>query len=129
MTDTRMLDEHLPCDLNQLEIHGRGEEIAKLLGDRDAAEISKKEAADHHNAEIKEIEGHLSRLAKEVRERREYRWVPVKQVRVENTHLIQWIRTDTDEIVRERPMTEAERQLELLPGVPADDSVASGTDS
>lgn len=121
MIDEEAMDEHLPCALTEPELHARGEELAKLVGDEEACELTKKEAADHHNAEIKALQTRRSVVARELREAREYRWVPVKRVRIENTSMIQWIRQDTLELVRERPMTEAERQLELLPGVPADD--------
>jgi hypothetical protein len=142
MTDTKTQDEHLPCELTHAEVHARGEEIAKLWGDQEEIEFAKKDAADLANRELKKLQAKLALLSKEIRERREHRWVPVKQVRVENAHLIQWIRTDTDAIVRERPMTELERQLEIFPGgvsatgevgePPAQedgDGKASGTDS
>ena len=128
MIDTQ--EERLPCALTESELRARGEEIAKLIGDQEVEELEKKDSADTHNAEIKKLQTKQAQLAQELRERREYRWIPVKKVRVENTHLIQWIRTDTGEIVRERPMTEDERQLEIFPGGAANDvGVASGTES
>ena len=106
--------EKLPCELNQLQIHARGVEIAKRMGDRDELELEKKATADQYNADIKIETDRIAALAREVRERRQYCEVEVKMVRVENTGMIQWIRQDTDEIVRERLMTEDERQLKLL---------------
>jgi hypothetical protein len=115
VTNPNIWKEKLPCDLNQAQIHARGVEIAKRIGDRDDIEIEKKANADRLNADIKIETERIWVLAREVRERREYRDVDVKQVRVENTGMIQWFRLDTDELLRERPMSEDERQLRLLP--------------
>lgn len=115
MSNPNIWKEKLPCDLNQLEIHARGVEIAKRMGDRDDLESEKKADADEYNANIKIETDRIGALAREVRERREYRDIEVKQVRVENTGMIRWIRLDTDQLLRERLMTEDERQLKLLP--------------
>lgn len=120
--------ERLPCELTDPELRARGDEIAKLVGDREILELEKKETADQHNADIKALAGKQSSLAKEVRERREYRDVDVKKVRVENLKLIRWVRLDTDAMVRERPMTEEEKQIRLFPAAP-DEAEASGTES
>ncbi len=120
--------EMLPCELTEPELRARGDEIAKLVGDQEIVELEKKEAAESHNAEIKSLVGAQSTLAKQVRERREYRMVDVRRIAVENLKLIRWVRADTDETVRERPMTEEEKQIHLFPAAP-DEAKVSGTES
>lgn len=111
-----MVTRRLKCRLTDDEILERGQQLANAEHAWQKTEEERKET----NAEFKEsldtIDARIAALTKAIRDRVEERDVEC-EVRPDyrvGKNLV--IRIDTEETVEALDMTEAERQMELLPG-------------
>jgi hypothetical protein len=105
--------ESLPCALSPEEVRQRGEAVARLLKERDDLDFETKQYAKQRREELGELELAIARLAIQIRERQEYRPVEVACLRNPSDATVVWVRKDTGEVVRQRPMTEEEKQERL----------------
>ena len=108
-----MKTERLPCELTDDEVRAKGEQIAQLIGEIQDAEVAMKAQAEEAKDNIKGLKARTSALSSEVRTRREYRSVEVRESFDWGNRRVEVIRLDTGEVIRTRETTEAERQLHL----------------
>lgn len=109
--------EELMVTLTSVELLERGEALAlqeKLWRER---ETRRKAAQDEANEELADIEAEQARLARIVRDKEEPRPVEVLEVRNFTENRVDIVRGDTGEVIRTRVMSDAERQMELVPRI------------
>lgn len=113
-----MSTERLVCNLTMNEKILRAQKATELLGEYGTKEREAKAAAATRSAELKELRTELDESGRASREGWEYREVEVRERPNGANRSIEIIRMDTDEVVRVRPMTDAEvkawRQPELM---------------
>ena len=117
--------EKLPCLLSEDELRQRGEELARMVGERDDLEAERAAASKEAKDTIGRLELRLAQLASEVRARTVYRDVTVHAVANFQTKALEWIRLDTGEVVRQRPLSFEELQLGFDFGERPGDEAAS----
>ncbi len=105
----------LPVHLNEQELIIKGNELSVLLQDLDDVETRKKDANTAFKGEIDKLSDQVQRLAKIVREKKEYREVEVTDCRNEDRLTMDTIRLDTGEVVSYRELRGHERNLALFP--------------
>ena len=114
MNGHKELTRNLKWTLTQDEVRTYGVELARANASKDEAEERKKEV----DAQLKaEIESHSTRslnLARKINNGYEYRDVKCLVEYDYDKNMVQIVRTDTQEIVETRAMTEDERQTSLL---------------
>jgi hypothetical protein len=115
MSDVKIekFQQNLRCPLDDKGVAERADRAARLLASRDEQAEEQKAAAQHAKAKIAECEAELRRVSAEVRDRATYRLVECERRYVYRTGTVQEWRTDTNQLVDERAMSPAERQLEL----------------
>lgn len=112
-------ERELACPLTEHEVRQRADRIAELheQEDRLSAEASSAKARLKHRGE--EIARERRALLQEYRTRSVLRPVQCElQLDLEN-RLAQWVRTDTGEVILERPLRPEERQAHLFDDRPA----------
>lgn len=118
---------NLRVPLKEGEIVERAKRNAFLVGEigqkADERDAAKKQA----NAQIEELEAEMQRLSLEVRDGATYRDVQCERRYVYRTGNVQEVRTDTGDVLNDRPMTDRERQLELGVKEPAAGEPLSAT--
>ena len=102
--------ERLPVTLTNDEGRVRGEELAGLMAEINAAEDAKKIAAQEAKAAIDELDVKAAGIAEEIRSRRVYRDVEVREDLDAPSRVVSVIRLDTGEVVRERVATSSDLQ-------------------
>lgn len=105
--------EKLGCELTREEQLQKGTEMALLLQRLEETESEAKSVADGYKRDIKKLERTIGDRAEEVRTGIEHRLVECTERGRFREGLVDVIRTDTGEVVRTRPMTEAEKQQPL----------------
>ncbi|HEY8947187.1 MAG TPA: hypothetical protein VIM73_23245 [Polyangiaceae bacterium] len=110
---------NLRTPLSDREIVERARRAAHLAAEIEQLEEEAKAAQKQAKARIEEIQAEQRRLNLEVADGAVHRETPCERRFIFRTGKVVEVRTDTEEELHERPMTERERQPEL-PGV--DDS-------
>jgi hypothetical protein len=110
----------LPCQLVRSELIERGEQLALLQGEIESVEAAKKEDNAMWNAKTKAARARMEKLGKEIREKQEIREVEVRETLHADIGKALTIRVDTGENIRERAMTEDEKQRSLFERGPVD---------
>ena len=105
-----MRTERLPVALTNDEVRVRGEELAGLVAEINKAEESKKLAASKAKTEIDGLAEKAAGIAEEIRSRRVYRDVEVREDLDAKARVVSVIRLDTGEVVRERVATSSDLQ-------------------
>ena len=98
--------------LGDLDLILKGEALAERLQAIATAEADAREAAKEAKQDIARLKLDAAELARTIRERREMRPVEVDLLAIGDGK-VREVRTDTGEVLRERPMTDAERQLSI----------------
>lgn len=104
----------LPVQLKEDEIKVKGEELAKAVDEHRKLEDEKKASAADFTKRLKASTANIIEVAKIVETGKEMREVPVRKDFDAKLNLCRIFRTDTDELVEARPMTEEEYQTELF---------------
>lgn len=99
--------------LKEGEVVERAKRNAYLLGEIQQKEDERDAAKKQANAQIEELEAEMHRLSLEVRDGATYRDIPCERRYVYRTGNVIEVRTDSGDVLNERPMTDRERQLEL----------------
>jgi imidazolonepropionase-like amidohydrolase len=120
---------HLPVKLTDDELRAKGSQQAAAMIDFGALEAEKRELSADLGARLKAKRKELDRLAVEVRTGLESRPVECELVPVWGSHTVVAVRRDTGEQVEARPMSYAERQLELEVFEPDDEDEDEDEDS
>ena len=101
----------LPCALTDAEVKEKGEQLAAVCTEIEAAEAEKKRAAEQHKKAIEALEVQRDKLVQLVTEKVEHREIACEEVLVRYDGKVRVFRKDTDAQVEERDATERE----LLP--------------
>ncbi len=105
--------EHLPYTFTEQEKGELGKQLAKCFADHTEAEGRLKSIATQIKAEIAMIDGEMTSLSEKIRSGKEYRNVKCEKTFDYRLGVVTYIRLDTGEVYRERPLDEAERQASL----------------
>ncbi len=114
-----MTKERLVCNLTVPEKIDRAQKATELLGEYGQKEREAKAAAATRSAELKELRSSLDEAGRASREGWEYREVEVRERPKPANRTVEVVRMDTDEVVRSRPMTEAEWKRWRQPDLPS----------
>lgn len=90
----------------------RADRVAAIENDIANKEADRDAAKKHANAQIEELQAEKQRLNGEVRDRAKYADVLCERRFNYRLGKVQEVRTDTQEVLDERPLTDRERQLE-----------------
>ncbi len=104
----------LSVQLNEEEIKVKGEDLAKATEFHRDLEAEKKKVAAGFTQQMKDSTKVLLELAKIVNTGKEDRSVPVRKEFNTRKNLCSIYRTDTDELIEARSMTEEDYQQELF---------------
>lgn len=115
LTDKRreeLLDRatRIPLELTQVDAEKR-QHIATF----EAAKGRHKTATTECALRREELEGELSRIGTQLRDGLEVQPVEVEERAHYDTGMVERVRTDTAETIGSRPMTDSERQMQLVP--------------
>jgi hypothetical protein len=110
---TEKFTRNLRVVLKNDEVVERAKRSAFLLGEIQQKETERDAAKKQANAHIEELASEMHRLSLEVRDGAAYRDVPCVRNYLYKTGTVEERRTDTNELLTERAMTEREKQLEL----------------
>lgn len=105
--------QELQVKLTAAEVADRAQRAAHLIADHDAQESTFKEQAAANKLVLKRIGSEMRKVSEEVRSGSTYREVACERVYNWTDGSVKDIRTDTGETIKERGMTEAERQKSL----------------
>jgi hypothetical protein len=105
----------LPVPLTEGELIIKGNELSIQVEDLADIETRKKTAMSAFKEEIDTAEAVIAKLAKIVREKKEYREVEVTERRNEDRMTMDTIRLDTGDVVSYRELRGHERNLGLFP--------------
>lgn len=105
----------LPVRLTEQELIIKGNELSVCVQELAETEMQKKTALSGFKDEIDKTSELIERLAKIVREKKEYREVEVTDRRNEERMTMDTIRLDTGEVVSYRELKGHERNLGLFP--------------
>jgi hypothetical protein len=103
----------LKVDLTEEEFRERSIHLARTLDKVEDLETEKKSVADRYKSRISELLSGLSSYRAAIRDGWEMRDVECDEMMDYENGIVKIVRTDTLEVVDERPITDAERQLYL----------------
>jgi len=114
MSEEILVKEYLKCLLTEKEKTELSAKIAKAISDRTSAEAKLKEVSASIKAQIAQLDAEISEKALQINNGYEYRNVECRMDKDYRLGSVTITRLDTGEVIRERPMTAEERQMELL---------------
>ena len=114
MSEEVLIKEYLKCHLTEKEKTELSAKIAKAISDRSSAEAKLKEVSASIKAQIAQLDAEISEKALQINNGYEYRNVECRMDKDYRLGTVTITRLDTGEVIRERPMTAEERQMELL---------------
>lgn len=107
--------QKLPCSLTADDRERKLRELVRLEQEEKQQKEAKKASVTEMNAALKLVRGDIDTIVKELHEGAETREVPVKAVFRYQEKLVDYVRTDTNEVIDSRPMDNQDLQ-ETLPG-------------
>ena len=113
MSEEVLIKEYLKCHLTEKEKTELSAKIAKAISDRASAEAKLKEVSASIKAQIAQLDAEISEKALQINNGYEYRNVECRMDKDYRLGSVTITRLDTGEVIRERPMTAEERQMEL----------------
>jgi hypothetical protein len=113
MSEEVLIKEYLKCQLTEKEKTELSAKIAKAISDRASAEAKLKEVSASIKAQIAQLDAEISEKALQINNGYEYRNVECRMDKDYRLGSVSITRIDTGEVIRERPMTAEERQMEL----------------
>ena len=113
MSEEVLIKEYLKCQLTEKEKTELSAKIAKAISDRSSAEAKLKEVNASIKAQIAQLDAEISEKALQINNGYEYRNVECRMDKDYRLGTVTITRLDTAEVIRERPMTAEERQMEL----------------
>jgi hypothetical protein len=99
--------------LSDHDIAVRAREVSRLLRSIEEKEDARDRAKKQANNEIEELRASVKRLSDEVHDGEERRDIPCERHFIYRIGAVHVIRTDTKEVIDQRPMESRERQTEL----------------
>lgn len=119
MEESPRATEMLPCELSGNEIRERGERMALVVRQIDSLEEEKAAVSARISAKIKQLKPDVSDLAQQITSGQEVREVVVEYRKNFKEGTLETVNVKTGELVRERTLTEAERQLHIIDDAPS----------
>ena len=113
MSEEVLIKDYLKCLLTEKEKTELSAKIAKAISDRTSAEAKLKEVSASIKAQIAQLDAEISEKALQINNGYEYRNVECRMDKDYRLGSVTITRLDTGEVIRERPMTAEERQMEL----------------
>ena len=111
------IEMELVCPLTDEDILSRGRMLCRTVSEMEETERARSEAAKEFREQLAALSDRQKRLALAIQSRQETRLVGcVEQFHVPTVGRKRVIRTDTGEVVFERDMTDAEKQMNLFAG-------------
>jgi hypothetical protein len=110
---SRDVTKPLPVKLTDEEILKYGRDCARAKADRDNLVSEAKSVAKDYAAQVAEQDAIVAKLAPRINSGKETRDVVCVEVRNWNTGRVSVTRTDTNELIEDRPMKEDEKQREM----------------
>jgi hypothetical protein len=123
-TKTETYSANLKVQLTVEEVAERADRAAAKIAERDQKEEEQKAANKHAKSVIESIDAEIRLLSNEVRSRASWRETLCERRWDYKAGTVTEVRTDTDEEISSRRMTDSERQMEL-PLVAKPDAEAS----
>ena len=106
--------ETLPCQLTNGEVMQRGQDAGRAQLERDIREGTRVDEQKQAKREIEVLEAKIHKLLTEARTRTEHREVEVVDREDLTNDVMDTVRIDTGETVRQRPLRPDERQTRLF---------------
>ncbi len=113
MLTLRRYTATLDCELKDHEILAYGRELAQVTSEAGSEESRQASVKKEMSARLAGLEARRTEISAKVNRGRELREVQVEITANYETGMATEVRTDTGEIVRERPLREEEKQPEL----------------
>ncbi|HUV71687.1 MAG TPA: hypothetical protein VMW25_01625 [Clostridia bacterium] len=104
---------HLKCDLTKEELLQAGEDLAKAIDGVTTLEEQLASVQKDFKAKIAALEAEITIKQRLVRNKNEFRFVECQLTLNYTTLQAVSVRTDTEEIIEERKMTQEEKQMKI----------------
>lgn len=114
MNDGSTFTRILPCELSDIELIAKGEDLAAELTALEEAEAEAKADAQKHKETQAGIKDKIRKLRKAIEERSEDREVPCEERIVRERGVAQVYRLDTGEMVSERKLELDDVQADIF---------------
>ncbi len=114
ITKTFKTTQSLKCQLTQDEILQAGLELAEACEMAGKLEDEKKAVVDQYKAKASMVDSTITIKRSLVQNRFDIRPVPCEEIHNLTSGTVKTIRTDTNEVLREREMTQEERQGKIF---------------
>lgn len=106
-------EERLPVELTEEDVKRFAEECAALDGERELAQEVLDRAKAKAKSEVERVDTEIGHRLRCIRERQETRPFDVDQYKDFTRNLMVYVRKDTGENFRERPLRPDERQVSM----------------
>lgn len=113
-----MATERHNVNLNEAERNQHAREATHLLGQYAEVEARMKSSAAEYREQLKELNERIDTHSRAARTGMEEREVEVRQEPDNEKYVVRYVRTDTEEVIRTRPMTEDELRVAKQPALP-----------
>lgn len=114
MADGTIEKQPFPFKLSPEEIDQRKNRLVKVEGEIDEEVDAKRAEMADRNATLKELRKDRKGLLVACQSGTEQREVEVREQWNFATNIVQWVRVDTDQIIKERAMSGTERQEQMF---------------
>lgn len=110
----KTVTEHLECKFTEKELKELSGDLARYVKELSASELKKKEVMSSLTAEINALESKVQSYAHKVSTGTEYRDVKCNVTYDFNAGTIRVHRNDTEEMIKDREMTDEQKQQSFL---------------
>jgi hypothetical protein len=128
-TLTRKETKNLPCKLTEAEVLAYGRDLAGKHAEYSRIEGEFTALKTEFKGKLEEVDARISTLASRVQSGQEYRDVETIETKNWTKLTVSSIRTDTGEVIQNRPMREDEKQAELFDDAAVEVAVAGEEDN
>lgn len=111
--EKQKMSEYLRVEFTDEERKGMSLDLARFVNELEQKKLQKKDVVKSIDAEIAKHESSISMLATKVHDGYEYRNVDCIRTFDYDKGDVSIMRVDTEEIIKERPITEEEKQVNL----------------
>lgn len=108
--------QDLPVKLTEIEMEAKAQQLVDLMDQKEKKDAEFAQLRKRHNDQMAEMTFKISVLARQRREGTELRPVQTAEVPDYHERKVETVRQDTGEVIGSRPLTQADRQQDLLGG-------------
>lgn len=113
--EVKIVKEHLKCILTEKEIKESGANLARFHSEISDLENQKKSVVSDFKSKIEKATAEADIEARKIQNGYEYRSVECEVQKIFDEKVVQVVRTDTGEIIKQRAMTPDELQEKMFP--------------